>query len=208
VNASCGGRAIIAGATVGYAVYIGINAPPDFTVAPSQFSATLPITVSTTPPGSGTKTYNVVIRYRNAYGLESQNQHAFSFTIDSAGLQMVDPPPMPQQLSVYLDKDNIIRVLASYMQYDFDAVKATRWKLWVSTSAIDTTVDAPYQTDIVTGKTLRPLLTGSLAAGDYNMALCLYRDTDSLQSLPAATAITVPPSISTPTVSFDEKEKR
>lgn len=197
VNSSKGGIYSVSSSTVGYNVYVGIDAIPDLDT-PTQFSATLPITVITTPPGSGTKTYNVIVRAVNAYGLESQNQKSYSFTINSSGTLLYPTIDPPQQLAAMLDKYSAVRILAVYPNYPNDVYPATLWKLWISLAVPDVDVDAVYQTGTVDSKYLRPILTGTLPSGTYNVALCLYRDSDATRSEPARTTVIVPAGLATP----------
>ncbi len=67
-----GGGSKVANASVaGYVVYVGVNVPPDINQPPTAYSASLPITIGSPPPISGTNTLYVLVRSRNQYGLES-----------------------------------------------------------------------------------------------------------------------------------------
>ena len=81
-----------------YSLYSGEDALPDFAVAPSDSAASLPVSVTVTPPVSGTKTVYLTTRYTNIAGLESQNQYAHPFVIDSTGAIVTETLHPPENI--------------------------------------------------------------------------------------------------------------
>ncbi len=171
----------------GFNVYVGVNALPDL-ASPPVFTATLPYQVATTPPGMGTKTYNVIVRAVNAYGLESQNQYAYSFVIDTSGTLVATIKPAPINLLVTLATTGGIGVRAMWPPFS-KAVTAT-WRLWVKATPPDVGVDTVTQTAAATSQALSPMITGTLAPGLWHIALGVY--SEGALSEVARTTITVP----------------
>jgi hypothetical protein len=85
---------------VGYVLYAGEDAPPDFAGAAAATSATEPFTYALTPPGSGTTDFRLVCRWRNAYGLISQNVYSWNFEIDSTGALVNSPLAPPEDVTL------------------------------------------------------------------------------------------------------------
>jgi len=108
------GKYRVEGAAGQYELYVGVDADPDFTAAPAQVSATLPFSYAVTPPGAGTKEYRLCLRYRNEYGLLSQNQYTRSYTIDDAGDLVVPDPSAPEDVSIAETDELEVVVTALY----------------------------------------------------------------------------------------------
>jgi hypothetical protein len=180
----------------GYNVYVGIDALPDLVGAPTYFSATLPIMIPTTPPGLGTKTYNVVVRKVNAAGLESQNQRAFKFTIGTSSqliLPVIDPPVGVQ---AFVQKEGAIRIVGIYPGAG-GTNSANEWRMWYDTTP--PVVSDPYDMNqTVIGRNMTPIVTGGNAAGTYYIALALYRSADGYLSPETRVTVTVPVSLDAP----------
>lgn len=165
--------------TAGYNCYVGQDALPDFTLPPTAFSAALPFNVAQALPTAGTKLVYVAVRKVNSYGLESQNVKPTIIRLTSAGA-LLHPILAPAAVLVIPNSATAATVLAQYANYATDLNKATLWKGWVSLSLIDITT-APTFTQAVSGQNLSKSLSG-LSAGTWNIALALFRATDSNQS--------------------------
>ena len=176
----------------GYAVYIGEDALPDFTAAPTQFSATLPIAISITPPGAGTKTLNVVVRRRNSYGLESQNQFVTQFVVDTNGDLVRNPVPAPLGVTPIAVASGGIKVLAKYPTVADDVDPADKWRIWTKTTPPVPASDPVTKEVTVAGQSLTTTVTGPHAAGLWYVTVGLYRTVDTTLSDTVETTLTVP----------------
>lgn len=183
----------------GYNVYVGTGSLPDLTQPPEAFSATLPISVPLTPPLSGTETFYIIVRRQDHYGLESQNQFATTFLLNTAGTLVLPPIQPPQGLLLNPLTGGKVRLNASNPQYGHTHYPANYWKVWLSVAVPNPSVDTPVAVVQVTGKTLT-LLLGPYTAGIYHVAVALYRtnggDLSAVLSgtvvIPAAPAPVVP----------------
>lgn len=176
----------------GYNVYVGVDALPDLSAAPAAFTQTLPFNVVTTPPVSGTKTYNVIVRRQDEFGLESQNQTLYTTTINSSGDLVMPAIVRPQGLQLTPQAGGRIRVLSTYPGYGVDgAFTATHWRVWASLGAIDVDADPPTLVVTMTGKVLATSV-GPLPAGDYTVAVALYRTTNGTRSPAISGTVTLP----------------
>ncbi len=172
------GRSRIANAIAGYNVYVGSGALPDLTQPPSQFSATLPIYVSVTPPLVGTLTFFVLVRAQNQYGIESQNSRYTTITINSAGALVRPTVPIPQSLGIFQQVAGGLKILAAYPTVASDLYPATVWKVWAGLAPPDPTVDIPVMVQAVKGKLLS-VSFGIFAPGDLvYVKVGLYRQID------------------------------
>jgi hypothetical protein len=175
----------------GYTVYVGSGVMPDFTQAPSAFSQSLPISVHLAPPGMGTLTYYVVVRKRDHYGLESQNQNPTTLTIDSSGNLILPAVNAPQGFKASQIGVGMVRVSASYGGLGVDQYPATHWKVWAATGTPpNPAVDTPVLVVKVTGNILAATF-GPVAAGTYFVVIGLYRQTDLSLSDTATAAVVV-----------------
>lgn len=184
----CGGFHVAG--TPGYNIYVGVDTLPDLTADP-VFTATLPYQIATTPPASGTKTYNVLVRAMSQYGLESQNQYAYSFTIDSIGDLVLPAIASPNPFAAYIAPGTKIRLLAGYPGYGIDQYPATHWRVWIKSAVPDVDVDTPTASSLITSPIMTPYLSVPLAAGTWHVALCLYRSTDARLSGPARATLVI-----------------
>jgi hypothetical protein len=176
----------------GYNIYVGVDSLPDLSQPPS-FSQTLPVSVATTPPMSGTRTYYVLVRAQNQFGLESQNQWTKSFTIDSSGNLALPPIGTPQTLQAFPQAAGFVRLLATYPGYFLDEYKANTWNIWISVAEPDVLLDIPVATAPVQGSGLAANI-GSFASGQtYQIAVTLFRAVDGRQSEPIRGEVTFPP---------------
>jgi len=174
----------------GYVLYLGEDALPNLDGTPDAFSATLPFNLAVTPPVSGTKTVYAVVRKRDSYGLESQNQNAKVFVIDSAGNLVLPPIPAPVGLRLIARAGGMIEVRATYPGWQTDDYPADLWKVWVDTVTPDTS-DPVSATADVTGSTVG-VLAGPYVPGDYFVSVGLYRTADTSLSPVVTGTVTLP----------------
>lgn len=122
-----------------YRVYKGEDAAPDFTASAFATGSSLPITTGTiTLPGAGlTKTINLVTRYRNDYGLESQNTLPETFVIDENGDLVATPPSEAMQVSLSPAAAGAVRLQAQYFA-DADGINAAdTWLIYLTSDGSD-----------------------------------------------------------------------
>lgn len=175
----------------GYLARIGYDDVPSLTGDPDAFSASLPLSVPITPPMSGTSEIQILIRRRNAYGLESQNQYCQKLTIDTSG-DLVDVSiSMITGIQAVQIVDDKIRVGMLYSNFGIELYPATHFRLWIDTSPPDVDVDVPTVEEEIVDSAFGTTLDGPYSAGTYYIAACLYRQSDSKQSLPITTTIEV-----------------
>lgn len=179
-------------ALVGYTVYVGNGSLPNLSLPPTAFSATLPINIPTAPPGVGTATYYVIVRKRDAYGLESQNQQALTITIDSSGNTIYPPIAIPQGVGASVFVDSYIGVRGIYPNVNVDQHPADVWRIWINTVPINPAVDTPTGTVSVGSEGLLFKSASPYAPGTYNIAVALYRTSDGAQSPAVFMTLVVP----------------
>lgn len=173
--------------TAGYVAYVGSGSVPNFSNPPAAYSAELPLEVSLAPPISGTLTYHVVIRKRNSYGVESQNQQAVLVTLDTAGNRILQPVELPSNVAVRVNPNSAVMVVAQYSDYLVADDPADKWKIWISSSAININ-DPPMAEFNVTESRMMALLD-PLSAGTYNYKVGLYRTEDDALSVASGTFV-------------------
>lgn len=173
----------------GYNVYIGVNALPDLTQVPT-YSATLPISIATTPPGAGTKTYYVLVCAQDNYGLVSVNQYCSTITIDHTGAQVLPPVTTPTNLTLLPQAGGYVRVMAQYPGFAYDPYPATTWKVWIGSSPPNPAVDTPAA--IVAISNVLGVSIGVLSPGTYYAAVGLYRATDTALSTTLTGTVVLP----------------
>jgi len=180
----------------GYNVYIGSGSLPDLTQPPTTFSPSLPISVTLTPPVSGTESFYILVTKQDTYGLNSQNQYFTVITLDSSGNQVLPSIAIPQDLTLTNIADNKIRVMASYPTVSSDQYPANKWKVWAGLTPPDISSDTPVAIVNVNGKILA-INIGPYSAGDLvYVVVALFRTTDSALSPVTSGTITIasPPS--------------
>lgn len=173
----------------GYVVYAKEGGPPDFTLPPQFYSASLPIIYALTPPPSGTRTYYVVVRRRNEYGIESQNQYPTPYTIDSFGNLVLPPLVAPSNLVVRVRANGKVRVIARYGGYEVDEYKADQWRVWITTTPPNVLTD-PAAASVGASDTLI-VDVGPYTPGDYIATVALYRLADNSTSPPVAATFVI-----------------
>lgn len=175
----------------GYVVYIGVDAIPDLNT-PSAFSTTLPISFATTPPGSGLKLYYVVVRKRNAYGLESQNQEATIITIDSSNNFVRNAVPNPTLFTAIQIHSDTVRIMVQYPMLPFDKDPPDLWRIWYDTTPPDPLADVPYGDFAVTSDKLLTDIVGPWIPGTtYYFVVALVRSEDGKQSSSIQVALVI-----------------
>lgn len=182
------GRYRIANAPV-WNIYVGTDAWPAL-VTPTTTSATLPVSVVVSAPVSGLRTFYIVTRYQDLYGLESQNQQPRSITIDSAGNQILPPLPDPLSVRALPLSNGFIRVLAAYPTLGEEEFPADEWYFWIGASP-DPLVDSPNHIANVIGKTIASTI-GTFTPGDYEVIVALHRTIDNAFSNYISTTVTLP----------------
>lgn len=182
----------------GYNVYIGVGAAPDLTGSPAAFSHTLPVSVPITPPGSGTETIYVLVRYQDHYGLESLNQQLTSFVIDSSGNLVLNPIPVPMKLLLTAQAGGVIQIRADYPTLHTDKSPADYWWVWIDTVPPNTSL-APTAVKPVGVGTALLWNVGAYTPGIYHVALVLHRSLDNSRSPEAAGVVFMPAAPAKPT---------
>lgn len=127
----------VEGAAGQYELYVGVDADPDFTAAPAQISASLPFSYAVTPPGAGTKQYRMCLRYRNEYGLLSQNQYTRKFTLDAAGDLVLPDPSAPEEVRLIEGSELDAVIIAEYYPDADGSNRADRWDIYVRSDGTD-----------------------------------------------------------------------
>ena len=186
------GRARIANDAVeGYVVYIGYGDVPDFTLAPDDFSTSRPIDVSVTPPGAGTENIHVVLRKRNKYKLESQNQQSFLLTIDTNGDEVLGDVSAPSDATILPADDENFLVSAIYNGFENDANPANTWYVYLKADSPPVPgVDSPVATGVILDTRMSARL-GTYPTGDktYYLAITVHRTVDDVESTAAEASL-------------------
>lgn len=133
-----------------YELFIGIDAAPDFTAAPSETFTSLPHSVALAPPVSGERTYHLVVRRRNAWNLATTNVSAQLVTIDADGLLVAPRPSSPVDVTITPAPSGAFTIQAAYL-YGTDAAtgadarQANQWLIYLRTNgtAPDPATDTP-----------------------------------------------------------------
>lgn len=181
----------------GYTLYVGLGAIPNLIAGPTAYSATLPFSYTLPLPGSGTRTYYLLVRSRNQYGLESQNQHYTTLTLDSSGNQIVATATPPANLQLFALAGGTIRVLADYPGFNTDASPATTWHVWISASPINTANPPQVIVDVLDSALATDQQT--YTPGTWYIGVALFRSSDSTLSNLLSGTIFIPAVPSKPT---------
>lgn len=201
INSSGVGGYRIANDIAGYNVYIGEDDLPDLEAAPAAFTQTLPFNYALTPPLSGTRTFYVLVRNQDHYGLESQNQFYTTISINSNGDLLMSPIGNPSGLQLFELLLNKVRVMALYGAAQDDEFPATSWKIWAGTSPPDVDIDTPVLITAVTGKIMATEI-GPFSPGLLYVTVALYRASDDSLSTPLEGSITLLDDPNEPTAVF------
>lgn len=112
-----------------YELYVGHGTAPDF-VTPVTTSPTLPFNWTPDLDSSGDGEFHLVCRKRNRYGLQSFNVFETVLTFVS-GVQVDQPPSLPQDVRVYDDVLGYIRVVSKYNSVA-DPAPADTWLIYLT----------------------------------------------------------------------------
>lgn len=147
----------------GYLLHCGVDGSPDFTADPWEFFTSLP---HTTAPLSAGHTYHFVLRYRNRYGLVSENIDEWTVTPAANAI-----PSPPVAVSATAASGGTIEIGALYDWAADDAadIGGDHWLVYVRTDgsnpnpATDTPVSLTLQRTAPLSRLLR--LAGPYAEG-------------------------------------------
>lgn len=135
-----GARRIQQDGLAGYRLYHGVDVLPDFTDSPEQIESALPFDTAALSTGH---THYLCVRYRNAYGLESQNTDCQMFEISADGIQQIRPTA-PGNITI-AQAGLSARIIATYFSTNDDPAPATSWLIYYRTDGTspDTSTDTP-----------------------------------------------------------------
>lgn len=153
--------------TVKYLTYLGVGEMPDFSLV-DQEDATLPITLALTPPVSGQRDNNIVVRYQDAWGLRSYNTFPHVITIDSTGAQVGTAVSPPYDMSLEEIGSGYLRLRAFYGT-GVDATDADKFRYYVTTNGVnpDPGVVTPVTVDMSIGQGLSSARVLDVTLGPY-----------------------------------------
>jgi hypothetical protein len=199
-----GKHRVINDAAALYQLYIGEDASPDFTAAPTTTSATLPFTSALTPPGAGTKVFNHTVRYTNKYGLQSQNLYERSFELDTGGNEVTPAISAPEGVTLTNTDGGMVLVEANYKKVQ-DASPADSFNVYIRTDGTDPVpaTDTPTAVAFTPGRFDSPvkILTQQFGPyplnADFRVIVRAERTSDNTES-DNSTATTTTISTSTP----------
>ena len=185
----------------GFVVRVGYGGMPDFTQPPDGFNPTRPVSCSVVPPSAGTEDLWVVLRSRNAYGLESQNQQVKIITINWDGDEELGDLSAPTDVQITSVEDEAFLIFASYLGYHSDPHPGDTWKVYLKADTPPTPgVDTPVATGAVIGDSMQ-VTVGTYPEGSktYYVAVTVYRDEDDEESSAGTSSLTLPADPLTPT---------
>lgn len=132
----------------GYRLYRGEDAEPDFGAAPWEEFASLPHETAALTVGVDT---HLVLRYRNRWGLESQNETATVVRLDGDGAALDPYPQAPEAVSAESAADGAVRVSAFYVPTHDDqfGVRADEFAVWLNDDGTDPDPDVDPETTTV-----------------------------------------------------------
>lgn len=159
---------------VGYLVYIGVNQYPDLSLPPHTIQSTLPIVINY--PTNGNTLY-VVVRYRNSFGLISNNIVPTIITPSGGS----SPPIGPTNIVIYAQPDSSILINFNSPGSDADKVK-----VWVGVTLPNIGVDTPAYFDAIDDV----VNFGTYSPGTYYVVIGLFRTTDAQLSPTVTKTIT------------------
>jgi hypothetical protein len=135
---------------------------------PAATSASLPLTHTVTPPGSGERWVRVVVRRRNAYDLQSANVYERRLRIDASGDE-VNVPDAPVNVSLRAAGGNRLALLGEWHRYE-SAVDATQWRYYVRTDGVDPDPDVDTPVDVEFNDVLVPIIYSGIILGPHAFA--------------------------------------
>ena len=177
----------------GYVVYVGVDALPDLgpLATPAAFSQTLPIELAHALPGSGEEDVNVVVRYRDSYGVVSQNQRPMVVTLDPDGWVLPDLPA-PVDLAAYAQAGGAFKVLATYPNFSLESYPADKWRIYIEPIQPVVGTHAPAAEVTVTDENLFRYVDNDYAAGLWYIMVTLYRAIDTSEGPGTTVQVTMP----------------
>lgn len=184
----------------GYVVYVGYDELPDFENDPDGFAASLPVSFSVSTPDPG-ETYDlyIVVRKRNKYNVESQNQQPEIVIIDSNGDKQLSTLSAPDSAALHTASNDYLRVLASYSGFTEDADPADSWNVYLGEGSAPTPgVDTPVWTGSVgqfLAVNIGPYTSGGIT---YYLAVTVSRSEDGEESVAATDSLTLDDDPATP----------
>lgn len=189
-------------AVEGYVIYVGVDELPDLTADPDGFSISLPVQAAVDLPSSGTTDFYAIVRKRNKYNLESQNQQAQIITIDDGGVEELGDLTAPTVAQLVTANDDKFLVKALYSGYNNDTNPADKWRIYikadtppvVGVDAYTTEGNIAGQGGILSG-IVGPYPTGNRT---YYLAVTVYRSEDDEESVASTNSITLDEDPSTP----------
>jgi len=126
----------------GYTLYRGVDSEPDLTAAPWETFSTLP---HDTAALAVSHTYYFVLRWRNRYGLESQNITSWVVELDGAGESEAVRPSAPFAVSIEPAAGGTVKVRAEYAYQVDGSNQADQWLIYLTNTGVDPNpgVDSP-----------------------------------------------------------------
>src|SRR5690554_491040 len=164
----------------GYELYIGDDTQPDFNAAPTETSATLPISTALTPPGAGDKTYYAATRYRNKYDLVSLNVYAEPIRINDTGAVVTDDLSAPYDVALSQGTSGEIDITATY-DPNQGTYQADTWYIFISTDGTDpdpntdTPIEVSVQFGSVVAQSVFPVIGAPSSVRQLNYSTGPYR---------------------------------
>lgn len=132
----------------GYELYRGLaGADPDFTGLPYATFTSLPYTTGAV----GNNTHRFVLRYRNRFGLLSQNVDVTQIVV-TAGTETPRPPSGPYEVTADAAAAGTVTITARYRPFaDYvgeTSYAADAWLLYVTTDGSDPSLATPTETSM------------------------------------------------------------
>lgn len=154
----------------GYELYRGVGAEPDLASSPWETFTALP---HDTAALSASTAYRFVLRYRNRFGLVSQNQTSWKVTSDGTGAAEARKPSDPFDTSVEAAAGGAVRVRSNYMPGPDGTDAATIFAVWVTSDGADPDPDVDAVTTTVSMTTILGLSVLDWTSGAYADALTI-----------------------------------
>jgi len=119
-----------------YELYRGTGgAAPDFDAAPFETFTSLPHTTAALGTSLDDR---LVVRFRNRFGLVSQNDEAFRLETDGSGVEAVIRPHFAEFVTIEPWTAGAVRIRADYHYVlDVPEVRADAWAIWITSDGSD-----------------------------------------------------------------------
>lgn len=149
-----------------YLLYQGTDTEPDFSGAADETFYTLP---HTTAAVAADHDYYNTVRYKNKYGLESQNTESEIIYVAADGSEAGTPPSAPEHIEVAAAAGGTVNVQAIYLPQGDGVNAADTWLIYATDTGVDPdpAVDSPTEVAMTDQRT-RELLdwdSGAYADG-------------------------------------------